>query len=334
MVIPLDVLRINFFKFFSFLYINDNTLINNMIMIDIENVNTFFSALITATGIISGIIIAYLFAKILSIRNERINRQLEINKISNKITYLRKIAFIILKNLSAWHNYSEIQKFMEKNKKIKTQNIHDITNKRFDKFFSKNEFTAYCIDLFVSFKQIYYHTGINSNNNWGYSENILIDRDYNLDDIKNIKEGALRGDIYISDLSFDDIIDFKKFANCELNKIKILYKNIIPDVQEIQINRKTISNLLSKFHDVYLPKLEYHIKINQKRLPSSIIWLFWTLCALLVFGLILPLINIVFDINNCFQMFFVIVSLVSTSLLIIIILRILYNIIKKETKIN
>lgn len=302
-------------------------------MIDIENVNTFFSALITATGIISGIIIAYLFAKILSIRSERVNRQLEINKISDKITYLRKIVFRILQNSTAWHNYPEIQKFIEKYKNIKTQNIHDITNKRFDKFFSKNEFTAYCIDLFVSFKQIYYHTGMTSNNNCGYSESILINRDYNLDDINDIKEGVLKGYYYLSELS-NDIIDFTKFANWELKKIKILYKNIIPDLEEIQINRKTISNLLSKFHDVHLPKLEYYIKINQKRLPSSIIWLFWTLCALLVFGLILPLINIVFDINNCFQMFFVIVSLVSTSLLIIMILIILYNIIKKETKIN
>lgn len=91
---------------------------------DVAAVNQLLNNLIQFSGIFSAIIITYLIQKVFSIREERLHRQSEIIKLSNKLTDFRRIARVLVNNRGFWdtgmrskmdHKYKILDSFIIRN---------------------------------------------------------------------------------------------------------------------------------------------------------------------------------------------------------------------------
>ena len=71
------------------------------------------NCLITVSGIISGIVIAYLATKLFNIKRERERRQLEIDRLSEKLTNYRRILYCVIRSREFWNRWGNIFKFQQ-----------------------------------------------------------------------------------------------------------------------------------------------------------------------------------------------------------------------------
>ncbi|MDD7885200.1 hypothetical protein [Flavivirga sp. 57AJ16] len=67
--------------------------------------------LITVGGIMSAFIIAYLSAKLFNLKTDRNNRQLQVDKLGERLTAFRQLMYFIMNSHDFWNRYSDIAKF-------------------------------------------------------------------------------------------------------------------------------------------------------------------------------------------------------------------------------
>lgn len=87
--------------------------------IDKKSISDSLNLIITINGILIAIISTFLFSKILTERAERIQKKIEIDKLSNKVTSLRKVSRLLFESRDFWikpthtihENYPDIDIF-------------------------------------------------------------------------------------------------------------------------------------------------------------------------------------------------------------------------------
>lgn len=290
--------------------------------------------IITISGILSGIIIAYLTSKVLQIRSERIAYLPELKELTQKVHKFRAIANnLIYSNL--WvegmssfinHKYKDITFFDVKQVVF----VHGKVKERASEFIRDHEMgdTAYLylelksfflddipfdITLSPEFEvPVYYSTEIL--NKWEENDcgnGLWIYFDY--------KYGS-----YEDDLQLENVHSYyrEEILKYSLQIDKERYKND-------GFDRKLLSKLGSQFSSDIIPRLCRIQASLEKGLPRIIKYLFTILCILIIFGITLPIITEIFQLSPIFDITSMGI-LVSTSAYIMLSF---YGFLKSEIKI-
>lgn len=299
------------------------------------NKKEVLSILISVIAIIIAIIVTYLFSKLFAEKSVRIERKKEIDELSLKITFLRRIAHRI-RILHEFWQFKEvnIKAIIEREyptllyeqyrgyempgiRKLPYEEILDI---------DKNIYGT-CGQAYLALK------GLEDNENT-FSLNAEVNpQNYTLNDIARYKEYA--GSFwYLLDTSDDSIVNFNGINNYWLNNIGELYFKIRGKQIDEKNYKSQIKDLLTEFDNVYFDKHYYLNSLNSDIFPAPFKSSFVNMLIfliLLIASLFIYIINL--DHPNCevlITLFIVSAFIANTVDLVLL----TFNSIKKELRIS
>lgn len=248
--------------------------------------------LIIVSGILSGIVIAYLSVKHFQIIQRREERQRNINHLSDKLTCYRKILYRVMKSDNFWISYSDIEKLKRKYPGISFSKIHDHSEKNQDlssKFWlDEKEISITTADLYLAMEEI---TGpLEREDGWAYDK--LHSYNYSLDYLSKIHMPSNQIWYYLEykyAKHTEGLIDDKKIWILFQDDVRELASQINPKFKDVDFDRHLIAQLGTDFHELYIPRLLEMTKRNQQGLSKSIIYLLVALIVVLFSGVLVPL---------------------------------------------
>lgn len=227
------------------------------------------STLISVISIIIAIIVTYLFSKLFAEKSIRIERKKEIDILSTKITYLRRIAF----HLRSLH---EFWKFNDINvKSIIDHKYKDLTYEEYRGYdlpgqrkFTYEESTKISEKIYGTDGQAYLALkGLEDGENSFSFYSEFNPKNYSLDDIARYKEYA--GSFwYFLDRSSDDIVNFKGCSSYWLNNIDELFYKITGKQIDTDNYKKELKDLLTEYDSVIFEKHYFLNSLNSVKLPK------------------------------------------------------------------
>lgn len=269
-----------------------------------DMLRTIQNNLITTSGILTGIVIAYLSAKQFQIRQNREELQRKLIKLSDKLTNFRKILYRVMKSHDFWVRYQDIQKFKKKYPKITFTDLHnqgEEKNELVTQFWlDEKEISSTTADLYLAMEEI---TGpIEYADRWAYDK--LHSYNYKLDYLQRCYmpsnqiwyylEGryakhtqGLINDTSIWILFKDDIREFA-------SQIDSKYK-------DHDFDRHLLAQIGTDFHELYIPRLVELTRLTNKGLSGSMITLLVNLTVILTAGVLIPMIMQVLNIQLCIE---------------------------------
>lgn len=289
--------------------------------------------IITISGILSSIIIAYLTSKVLQIRQERMARLSELKELTQKTHKFRGIINkLIHSNLwvKGLRNFvdntykelthSDIQAISivgGETKKIASDFVQD--NKYGDTKYLYLEMKSFILDnpfdntLYAEFEvPVYYNTKVLEywiKNDCGNGLYYYFDHKY----------GAFKGDL-------------------DLNNVHTYYSNHIEKIcleidkeryEKFVFGNKLLSKIGEQFTSDILPRL-YRLQIQvEAGLPTIINYLFFILIILIVFGVALPFLTLLYSLKPTFDIISISVIISTTFYLLIS----FYYFLKKEVEV-
>lgn len=273
--------------------------------------------LITVGGIISAFVITYLSAKIFNIRAERENRQIEIDKYSETITDFRRLLYYVMSSREFWVFYDDIAKLR--------QNYPDLTYEMYnDQQVSHEQATAVrteglsssTVDLYLAMFAIYGDPDIRTGSMWTLDKfasfNYSVEELIKFYDPSNAiwyyldgrykKHGAGR----FTDAGISSV--WQKHVEELLPKINIKYKGA-------EFDRKILAEIGSECYAI-IPKLISLIKRNTG-VPSILLKTFYSLIAIMGFGVVFPIIIQSLTISDTLNVFLTLSCVLATVISII-----------------
>ena len=222
--------------------------------------------LISVISIIIAIIVTYLFSKLFAEKTVKIERKKEIDLLSAKITYLRRIAFHI-------RGLHEFWKFKDINiKSIVDHKYKELTYEEYRGYelkghrkFSYEESTKISEDIYGTDGQAYLALkGLEDGESSFSFFSEFNPKNYSLDDIVRYKEYA--GSFwYLLDNSSDEIVNFKGCTRYWLQRIDELYYKILGKQIDTNNYKKDIKDLLTEFDSVIFEKHYYLNSLNSSK---------------------------------------------------------------------
>jgi hypothetical protein len=290
----------------------------------ILNIQNYF---ITVSGIISGIVIAYLASKLFNLKQERELRQREINKYSIKLTHFRRILYCIMHSHEFWKYRNQVDIFKEKYPGLNFELLHDqnIQDKKLEElannFLLKNtELNYTTIDLFLAMESIY---GDPKRQTWIYDRTIHFN--YSLEDLYRFMMPSNQIWYFLEGR-------YAKHTEGQINDqgIWVLFKDNLRDYisqidskfKDKKIDRHLLADLGTEFYSFYLPKMIELTELNQAPLPKTFLIIFWNLIVIFVIGVILPLFIQSLDLWDKWN---VILTLSSVGIIIVAFFNLLFD---------
>lgn len=281
-----------------------------------ETLRTIQNNLITTSGILTGIVIAYLSAKQFQIKQKREDIQVELNHLSNKLTNFRKILFRVMKSRNFWNKYNDIEKLKTKYPGITFNDIHNQGEKRNElasQFWLKEEeICTTTADLFLAMEEI---TGpIDQADNWAYDK--LHTYNYSLDYLVRCHMPTNQIWYYLEgryEKHTEGLINDKKIWMPFKDDVREFASQIDSKYKSVDIDRHTLAQIGAEFHEIYIPRLIEMTRKIQKGLPKSMRILLITLTIILTSGVLIPLIMQTLSISSCisklltFSMVFIVI---------------------------
>lgn len=246
-----------FFSFIIFLHFSDYKTFNK---------SETLSIMISITSIIVAIIITFIFSKLFSEKTIKVERKKEIDELSIKITYLRRIAF----HIRGMHEFWKIGKSAAKSvidNKYKKLLYEEYRGYDGYKNYEYDEWKKIDRDIFGTIGQSYLALkGLEDGHNT-YSFFVEVNpQNYSLEDIERYKEYASSFWSFL-DRSDTSTVNFDNVSTYEMNFIDELYFKITGK----QINKKDytseIKELLSYFDAVIFEKHYYLTSLNSNNYP-------------------------------------------------------------------
>ncbi len=254
---------------------------------DEDNISNILNSTIAVSGIISSVVITYLFSKLFSLKQEKEYIKNEINILSEKLTNFRKIIYYILNSDKYWNEYSEIQRFKLQNPLLEYQIDSRKENSVQRVLFDETNVSHVSIILYYVMEKISRRT---LNIDWVYDVNIV--HDYSLNYLYDIYDPisqlhyflkqryvrhteGLINDKFINPLYKDNLI------MC-ISKIDIKYNNY-------EFDRKLVAEISDDFYTMHLPKLINLTKEYQNE-PKTIKLLFNNMIIIFIIGVLVPMI--------------------------------------------
>lgn len=227
------------------------------------------SILISVISIIIAIIVTYLFSKLFAEKTVKIERKKEIDILSTKITYLRRIAFHI-------RGLHEFWRFKDVNiKSIIDHKYEDLTYEEYRGYelpghrkFTYEESTKISEDIYGTDGQAYLALkGLEDGENSFSFFSEFNPKNYSLSDVVRYKEYA--GSFwYLLDRSSDEIVNFRGCTRYWLQRIDELYYKILGKQIDTENYKKDIKELLSEFDSVIFEKHYYLNSLNSSKLSE------------------------------------------------------------------
>lgn len=250
------------------------------------NGDIFFDSLITVSGIISAILVAYLANKIFEERSNRLTRKNKIKKLFSKITSFRKIAYYISISGSLWPHYNDIMEFKIKHQEMTYWDFHNQNDEsgQYLEFEDNNmPYHKSSIDFYLALKEI---IGSSKQPVWAF--NPIHEEEYTLKVVENISYPSNQLGYYIMLKDMKDIlvdVDSWVYEDSFHKELKNIGEEYIP----IDNIATLFANLGSDFNRKYLPKVYGLMKKNAESLPIHVRLLVNILLLIIIFGIILPL---------------------------------------------
>jgi hypothetical protein len=281
-----------------------------------ETLRTIQNNLITASGILTGIVIAYLSAKQFQIRKNREDIQLKLNQLSDKLTNFRKILYRVMKSHDFWTEYADIDKFKRKYSGITFNDLHnqgENRNKLVSQFWlEESDISTTTADLYLAMEEI---TGpIEQADNWAYDK--LHSYNYSLDYLLRCHMPANQIWYYLEGRfakHTDGLINDKGIWVLFKDDVREFASQIDSKYKSVEIDRHALAQIGTEFHEIYFPRLIEMTKLIQKGLSKSMKTLLVTLTIILTSGVLIPLIMQTLDIPDCigelltFSMVFIVI---------------------------
>lgn len=259
------------------------------------------STMISVISIILAIIITYLFSKLFSEKTIKIERKKEIDELSKKITYLRKIAFHI-------RGMHEFWKFKDINIKSRLDHKYsELTYERYrglvlkdEKEFTYEESSKIDEDIYGTSGQAYLALkALEDGENSFVFFSEFNPKNYSLEDIGRYIEYA--GSFwYLLDRSDKDTVNFNNVNKYNLKFIDDLYLKITGNQINKEDYRKSIKDLFSHFNSEIFEKHYFLNNLNSDNFPPIFKSSFYNMLVFLIL-LILSLFVYVIDVNNIFN---------------------------------
>ncbi|MDM1678955.1 hypothetical protein HX069_07265 [Myroides odoratimimus] len=246
------------------------------------------------------IIVTYLFSKLFTEKNIRIDRKKEIDELSLKITYLRQISFYILSLHDFWKFKSNVNvkskidsKYPYLTYEIYKQVDSKLENMSYEEWSKLNEdINGMSGQAYLALKGLQ-----DGDHDFSmYSE--IKPRNYSLTDIERYIEYS--GSFwYFLDRSDDSIVNFNNCNKYWLLKINELYFKIMNKKIDEDRYKQEIKEMFSRFDSVFFVKHYFFSRLNSDIFPysyKSILINMFIFVLILVYSLVIYVVNIEMEI--------------------------------------
>lgn len=270
-----------------------------------QNMAKAFDYINIASSIIGSLILGFIINKVITIRQEKLKRVNEIKKLSNQLTYFRKICFNFIRDHQFWNKDNRyISSFNHANSIKHLISYEDFYYPTYDnkaayaKYRSiTNDQESYpviqlVLQLYMFADDEYLHSGLTYTEyprNYIYSFQEM-EFFISFSDANHIWYCCQEGDY------FPDIFPNGYYS-----------KEILKDTKRIDekydtrsFTKKLLSKVSLDFQYDIIPRLYYLTKLNEARLPLSIFYFQITFSMILSFGIIIPSILYIFVSNKIY----------------------------------
>ncbi len=273
--------------------------------------------LITVGGIISAFVISYLSAKIFNIRAERENRQIEIDKYSDTITNFRRLIFYIMKSREFWVHYDNIAVLRKKYSDVTYEMYHSqqFSYEQVIAINKDNGLSSSTVDLYLAMFAIYGNPDLQIGSSWSLDKSASFN--YTIEELIKFYEPSNAIWYYLDGRfakhGIGDFTDtginplWAKHVEDLLPKINTKYKGK-------GFHRTIIAEIGSECYEI-IPKLISLTKRNTG-VPNILIKSFYSLLAIMGFGVVLPIIVQSISICNSLNIFLTLSCVLATVLAI------------------
>lgn len=288
--------------------------------------------LITVGGIISAIVIAYLSAKIFNVKTDRESRQKEINKLGERLTAFRKILFFVMNSNDFWVKYHDITTFKKKYPELTYERLRNNEEDELSQKFwlEENEISKSTISLYMAMEEIYEQKG--DNHLIPYVYNKALSFKYSLEDLRRFHEPTNQIWYYLDGR-------FAKYGKGLFNDTGLYvllqdnFREELP-IADIKLKGKDFSRLLLaelgvEFYEYVIPKMAELIKENTG-IPRGLLKTFYSLLAIMLFGVIFPIILQSINVPNSLDTFLTLCFVNLTVISLLYFLLEFYNLIYEE----
>ena len=240
-------------------------LIQRIFVLSSSDYEKILSLLISTIGITVAIIISFLFSKLYSEKNERIERKRRIDFLSKKITALRKIVHFIRRSHEFWNHFNKnIKHFLDS--KYKDLTLYDYDRMGYDlhrSFHEEVDFGELAAQAYLGLKEIEGKVR---------STIVFLDRlyrkNYTLEELAIFKDSCERM------WSFMDhhpgvFREISTLSILETKPIKENLKIIYPDFSEEDFNNKKLKQLFDDFADGHIREQYYLTQRNSVSFGKS-----------------------------------------------------------------
>ena len=264
------------------------------------------NVLISASSIILAIVVTFLFSKLFTENSIRIDRKKEIDELSIKITYLRRIAYHIRQSHEFW-KFNGINAKATIDRKYETLSYEDyragISKFTYDEWVKIDE------DIYGTTGQAYLALkGLEDGENTFAFYAEVNPRNYSLNDIGRYKV-YVNSFWYMLDKSDDEIVNFSNVNSYWMESIDELYFKITGKLIDKTNYKSEIKNLFSEFESVIFNKHYYRTLLNTNT-PSTLKSAFG---SMLVFVLIVISCLILYILNIDGQIGMILVLLIAST---------------------
>ena len=286
------------------------------------------TTLISTIGITTAIIISFLFSKLYSEKTERIERKRIIDKLSKKLTALRKIVHFLLRSFDFWRINNNIKRFLDNKYKRLTLYEYDKMNyDDFKAFHEEVQIGELAAQAYLGLKEI---KGLVPSDFVFYDR--LLRKNYSLNELAIMQVSCQRMwafmDEYnqeLRDVSSLSVLETKPFKE----NLKIIYPNFKPE----DLNNNTFKNLFNDFPEEFIPEQYYLTQRNRKSFGKF----FNALLVDLIFFVVLIISSVFLLSINYSEHYKMLYTNIIVSGFIISVIDLLVNVInsiKKELKIT
>ncbi len=291
--------------------------------------------LITVGGIMSAFIIAYLSAKLFSLKTDRTNRQIQIDKLGERLTAFRQLMYFIMKSNDFWSRYSHIAKFKKEYPNFDYYHLRgdgeDELRQRF--WLDEKEISQNTISLYTAMEAIY-DSEDRSLVPWAYDKTAHCR--YTIDDLSKYHEPSNQLWYYLDGR-------YAKHGKGLFNDegLSVLfqenYKALLPiaDIKQKgkDFHRLVIAALGTEFYEYVIPKMAELINQNSG-IPKGLLKTFYSLLSIMFFGVILPLILQSVLVSKCLNSTLTLIFVNLTTLSLLYFLFEFYDLLKEEIETN
>ncbi len=299
-----------------------------------ERIINIQNYLITVGGIISAIVIAYLSAKIFSLKTDRDNRQIQIDKLGERLTAFRQSLYFVMRSREFWVKYNDIAKFKKQYPDLNYERLRDSGEDPLrHKFYEQTEISHSTIALYLAMETIYDKKDTNIIP-WAYD--IPVTERYDIDDLSKYHEPCNQIWFYLDGR-------YGKYGKGLFNDeglnpmdIEIFQEKLsIADIKQKgkDFHRLVLAELGNEFYEFVIPKMAELINHNTG-VPNGLIKTFYSLIAIMVFGVLFPLILQSIFVCNRLDVFLTLAFVTLTTLSLIYFLFEFYDLLKDEIHTN